>query len=49
MARYGRLQGQRAILSDELLLKDFSFFAVEVVGSTANSLELRCQVIEAPE
>jgi hypothetical protein len=28
-------------LSDELVLKDFGTFAVEVVGSTANSLELR--------
>ncbi len=28
-------------LSDELVLRDFGTFAVEVVGSTANSLELR--------
>ncbi len=28
-------------LSDELLLKDFGTFSVDVVGSTANSLELR--------
>jgi hypothetical protein len=28
-------------LSDELVLKDFGTFSVEVVGSTANSLELR--------
>lgn len=28
-------------LSDELILKDFGTFAVEVVGSTANSLELK--------
>jgi len=28
-------------LSDELVLKDFGTFAVEVVGSTANSLELK--------
>jgi hypothetical protein len=28
-------------LSDELLLKDFGSFSVEVTGSTANSLELR--------
>jgi hypothetical protein len=27
-------------LSDELLLKDFGAFGVEVTGSTANSLEL---------
>jgi hypothetical protein len=29
------------LLSDELLLMDFGAFAVEVVGSTANSLELK--------
>jgi hypothetical protein len=29
------------VLSDELLLKDFGAFGVEVVGSTANSLELK--------
>jgi hypothetical protein len=29
------------LLSDELVLKDFGTFSVEVVGSTANSLELR--------
>jgi hypothetical protein len=29
------------VLSDELLLRDFGTFTVEVVGSTANSLELR--------
>jgi len=28
-------------LSDDLLLRDFGTFAVEVVGSTANSLELK--------
>jgi hypothetical protein len=28
-------------LSDELVLKDFGTFSVEVVGSTANSLELK--------
>ena len=28
-------------LSDELLLRDFGTFTVEVVGSTANSLELK--------
>jgi len=28
-------------LSDELVLKDFGTFAVEVVSSTANSLELK--------
>ena len=34
-------KGSAQSLSDELLLKDFGTFAVEVVGSTANSLELR--------
>ena len=34
-------KGSAQSLSDELLLKDFGAFAVEVVGSTANSLELR--------
>lgn len=29
------------LLSDEILLKDFGTFAVEVTGSTANSLELK--------
>jgi hypothetical protein len=29
------------VLSDELLLRDFGSFGVEVVGSTANSLELK--------
>ena len=29
------------ILSDELALKDFGGFSVEVTGSTANSLELK--------
>ncbi len=29
------------VLSDELLLKDFGAFGVEVIGSTANSLELK--------
>ena len=29
------------MLSDELVLRDFGTFSVEVVGSTANSLELR--------
>ena len=34
-------KGSAQSLSDELLLRDFGTFAVEVVGSTANSLELR--------
>ena len=34
-------KGSAQSLSDELLLKDFGTFAVEVVGSTANSLELK--------
>ena len=34
-------KGSAQSISDELLLKDFGTFAVEVVGSTANSLELR--------
>jgi hypothetical protein len=34
-------KGSAQSISDELLLKDFGTFAVEVVGSTANSMELR--------
>ncbi len=34
-------KGSAQSLSDELLLRDFGTFAVEVVGSTANSLELK--------
>jgi hypothetical protein len=34
-------RGSAQSLSDELLLKDFGTFGVEVVSSTANSLELR--------
>jgi hypothetical protein len=35
------VKGSAQTVSDELLLKDFGAFRVEVVGSTANSLELR--------
>ncbi len=35
------VKGSAQSLSDELLLKDFGTFAVEVVNSTANSLELK--------
>jgi hypothetical protein len=34
-------KGSSQSISDELLLKDFGTFAVEIVGSTANSLELK--------
>jgi hypothetical protein len=34
-------KGSAQTISDELLLKDFGTFAVEIVGSTANSLELK--------
>jgi hypothetical protein len=34
-------KGSSQTISDEILLKDFGTFAVEVVGSTANSLELK--------
>jgi len=34
-------KGSSQTISDELLLKDFGTFTVEVVGSTANSLELK--------
>jgi hypothetical protein len=36
-------KGSAQSLSDELLLRDFGAFAVEVVGSTANSLELKVE------
>jgi hypothetical protein len=35
------LKGSAQTLSDELSLKDFGTFTVEVAGSTANSLELK--------
>jgi hypothetical protein len=35
------VKGTAQAVSDELLLKDFGTFAVEVVGSTANFLELK--------
>ena len=35
------VKGSAQAVSDELLLKDFGTFAVEMVGSTANSLELK--------
>lgn len=34
-------QNSAQMISDELVLKDFGTFTVEVIGSTANSLELR--------
>jgi hypothetical protein len=35
------IKGSAQTLSDELSLKDFGTFTVDVTGSTANSLELK--------